>query len=73
MQKGSSLPTQYPDPAGEVPRAGAGGMDRRRYVIESDEQAEARDGLRSMVERLRQAAAADPFDLSEIERLADTR
>jgi hypothetical protein len=40
-------------------------------VIESEEQAEARDALHSMIQRLRQAAADDPLDPSDITRLVE--
>jgi len=40
-------------------------------VVESADQAEARDALQSMVERLRAVAARDPLDPSEIARLVD--
>jgi len=40
-------------------------------VVESADQAEARDALHSMVERLRAVAAEDPLDPSEIARLVD--
>jgi predicted HTH domain antitoxin len=40
-------------------------------VIESADQAEARDLLQSMVERLRAVAAEDPLDPSEIADLVD--
>ena len=40
-------------------------------VVESADQADARDALQSMVERLRAVAAEDPLDPSEIARLVD--
>jgi len=40
-------------------------------VVESADQAEARDALGSMVERLRQAADEDPLAPAEIARLVD--
>jgi len=40
-------------------------------IIESEDQAEARDALQAMVERLRLAAADDPFDPAEIALLVD--
>jgi hypothetical protein len=40
-------------------------------LIESEDQAEAREALSDLVARLREAAADDPLDPTEIARLVD--
>jgi len=66
--RGLLIPPKYP---GGLARCGRVRPIKGGIVVESADQAEARDALESMVERLRQVADEDPLDPAEIARLVE--